>query len=94
MNRQQGYAILAIYVTFLAFGILGFLYTNHVAKMSEQRNRQRAQDFCGVIVLLDDRNRQVPPKLPPNPTPEQRDQYQMAVKFADAIHAYRIKLGC
>lgn len=87
----------SILMLILGFGLaLGLTigYVNKVDQAAERRNQQRAQDFCDVIVLIDDRNQQVPPKLPPNATADQRDQYQVAVKFVAALHAYRIKLGC
>lgn len=73
---------------------LTIAYVNKVDRASERRNVERARDFCGVIVLIDDRNQQVPPKLPANPTPEQRQQYEVSTRFVAAIHAYRLKLGC
>ncbi len=81
----------------LGFGLaLGLTigYVDKVDRAAERRNVERARDFCAVVVLIDDRNQQVPPKLPPNPTPEQRQQYEVAVRFVAALHAYRIKLGC
>ena len=70
-------------------------YVNMVNRRSEQRNLERAQDFCGIITLLDDRNQRVGvPKPPPNATPEQLQQYKDALQFVAAIHDYRLKLGC
>lgn len=77
----------------LALG-LTIAYVNKVDRDAEKRNIDRARDFCTVIVLIDDRNQQVPPKLVPNPTPEQRQQYEVSVKFVAALHRYRVKLGC
>jgi len=88
------YAATVVFITMVALAVANVAYTNHVDRRADKRNQQRARDFCGVIVLIDNRNQQVPPKLPPNPTIEQRDQYQLAVQFVDAIHAYRLKLGC
>jgi hypothetical protein len=87
----------SILMLILGFGLaLGLTigYVNKVDKAADRRSQQRARDFCGVIVLIDDRNRQVPPKLPPKATAEQTEQYDVQVKFVAAIHAYRIKLGC
>jgi hypothetical protein len=42
-----------------------------------------ARQFCGVVTLIDDRYQKLPPAADPN-----------ARQFADAIHAYRLKLGC
>lgn len=70
----------------LGFGLaLGFTigYVKKVDQAAEKRNQQRAREFCTVIVLIDDRYQ----KLPPTADPE-------AMKFAVAIHTYRIKLGC
>lgn len=81
----------------VGFGlVVGFTigYVKKVDQDAERRNQQRARDFCDVVVLIDDRNQQVPPRLPPNATPEQRQQYEVAVRFVAALHAYRIKLGC
>jgi len=91
---QRLYRELAVYGTLIAFVIIGYLYIGRVDHQADIRNQQRAREFCDVIVLLDDRNRQVPPKLAPTPTPEQRQQYAVAVKFVDALHKYRLKLGC
>jgi len=81
----------------VGFGlVVGFTiaYVKRVDHDAERRNQQRARDFCTVIVLIDDRNRQVPPKLPANATAEQKDQYDVQRQFVAAIHAYRLKLGC
>lgn len=86
--------VLVVFVTMLAFSIGNVIYTNRVDAAAERRSQARARDFCGVVVLIDDRNQQVPPKLVSNPTPEQRQQYEIAVKFVAALHQYRIKLGC
>jgi hypothetical protein len=94
VNRQQVWLIITVYVTFLFFGIGGFLYIGHVDHQADVRNQDRAREFCDVIVLIDNRNQQVPPKLAPNPTAEQRQQYDVAVKFVSALHKYRLKLGC
>lgn len=86
-----------ILMLILGFGLaLGLTigYVNKVDKAAEKRNIDRARDFCGIIVLIDDRNQKVPPKLPPNATAEQKEQFNVQVKFVAAIHAYRIKLGC
>lgn len=70
-------------------------YVKMESRRSEQRNLDRARDFCGIITLLDDRNQRAGVQRPPaNATPEQLQQYQDAVQFVAAIHAYRIKLGC
>ncbi len=70
-------------------------YVDKVDRASEQRNMQRARDFCGVIVLLDDQYQRTPPQAPPaGATPEVRQRYEAAARFVAAIHAYRIKLGC
>lgn len=81
----------------LGFGLalgLTIAYVNKVDRASERRNIERAREFCTIITLIDDRNQQVPPKLPPSPTADQRQQYELAVKFVTALHAYRVKLGC
>ena len=82
----------------LGFGLalgLTIAYVDKVDRASEQRNLQRARDFCGIITLLDDRNQRVGvPKPPPNATPEQLQQYRDATQFVAAIHDYRLKLGC
>jgi hypothetical protein len=65
----------SILMLILGFGLaLGLTigYVNKVDKAAERRSQERARDFCDVIVLIDDRNRQVPPKLPPNATADQR----------------------
>lgn len=43
----------------------------------------RARDICGIIVLIDDRNQQMPPSVDP-----------ATAEFRAEVHAYRIKLGC
>jgi hypothetical protein len=86
-----------ILILILGFGLaLGFTiaYVRKVDQDAERRNQQRARDFCDVVMLIDDRNQRVPPKLPPNATVEQRQQYDVAVRFVAALHAYRLKLGC
>lgn len=93
-RKRRAYRDLAVYGTLIAFLIVGYLYIGYVDRRADKRNQERARDFCGVIVLIDDRNQQVPPKLPPNATSEQREQYGVQLKFVAAMHAYRVKLGC
>lgn len=93
-RKRRAYRDLAVYGTLIAFLIVGYLYIGYVDRQADKRNQERARDFCGVVVLIDDRNQQVPPKLLPNATPEQRQQYEVAVKFVAALHRYRVKLGC
>lgn len=83
LNAKVVYAGVVIFVTMLALALANVVYTNHVARLSDMRNRDRARDFCEVIVIIDDRYHQLPPSA---------DSH--AQQFADAIHAYRLKLGC
>lgn len=69
----------------VGFGlVVGFTiaYVTKVDRAAEKRNVERAQDICGVIKLIDDRNQKIV-----NPNPDQR-------QFIDELHRYRLKLGC
>jgi hypothetical protein len=56
--------------------------------------QEQTRKICGLIVLLDDRNQQAPPKLPPNATQDQRDQYEVQQQFVAQVHAYRESINC
>lgn len=77
------YAIIVVFVTTVALAIANVAYTNHVDRRADIRNQQRARDFCGVVVLIDDRYQRLPPQAD-----------KTARDFAAAIHTYRRKLGC
>lgn len=94
-GAMRAWATLLVSVLGAAVAIgLTIGYVNRVDRAAEKRNVERARDFCAVVVLIDDRNQRVPPRLAPDPTPEQRQQYEVAVQFVAALHAYRLKLGC
>jgi hypothetical protein len=57
-------------------------YVNKVDHAAEERNQQRARDICGLLVVLDDAYKQLPPTT------------QLGRNIADEIHRYRVKLGC
>ncbi len=46
---------------------------------------QQSRKICGVIVLIDDRNQKLPPPPPTDPDTAQ---------FRQALHRYRLSLGC
>lgn len=67
-------------------GVLAVLLVAYVKKVdqeSEARSIERDQQICGIIVILDDRNRDLPPSSDPATT-----------AFRDELHSYRIRLGC
>lgn len=74
--------ILMLIVTFgVALG-LTIGYVNKVNQDAERRSAQRFRDICGVIRIIDDRNKEIVPT-----TPEQG-------RFIDELHRYRLSLGC
>lgn len=83
MNRRLVYALVVVLVTALALAVANVAYINHVNDQAEQRNQARAREFCEVVRLIDDRYQ----KLPPTADPE-------AQRFAEAMHRYRVRLGC
>lgn len=44
---------------------------------------QRTKDICGIVVILDDRNRKLPPATDPD-----------TAHFRAELHHYRERLGC
>lgn len=56
--------------------------------------QEQTRKICGLIGLTDDLNRQNPPKLPPNATPEQRRQFEASQQFAAKVHEYRQSINC
>lgn len=70
----------------VGFGLALGVTIGYVAKVdreAEQRNVQRSREICGLIVLIDDRNQQ----LPPAPDPD-------TAAFRTELHRYRLALGC
>ena len=70
----------------LGFGLaLGLTigYVTKVDKAAERRNVERSRDWCRIIVMLDDRNRTLPPA-----------QDQQTADFRVALHDLRISKGC
>jgi hypothetical protein len=41
------------------------------------------REICGIVVLLDDRNQNLPPAADPD-----------ATRFRSELHRYRVRLGC
>lgn len=66
----------------LALG-LTIAYVARVDRAAEARNVQRSRDICGIIVLIDDRNQELPPATDPD-----------TAAFRAELHRYRLKLGC
>lgn len=54
----------------------------------------QTQKICGLIVLTDDMNQQLPKSLPPGATPEQRQQFDRQRQFAAKVHEYRESINC
>lgn len=72
-------AIVGIGVTF----VLTIAYVNRVDKAAEERNVERQRQICGIIVIIDDRNQEMPPATDP-----------ATADFRRELHAYRTSLGC
>lgn len=58
-------------------------YVNKVDREAERRNVQRTREICGLIVLIDDRNQQLPAATDPD-----------TAAFRAELHRYRLALGC
>lgn len=54
MNQSPWYSVLAIFISMVVMGVLGFFYTSHV-------DREQDQQFCIIFVYLDDGYRSSPP---------------------------------
>lgn len=63
--------------------VLMFAYVNRVNRAAEERNVERQRQICGIIVIIDDRNQEMPPSTDPATTDFRRE-----------LHAYRQSLGC
>jgi hypothetical protein len=81
-QRRLIYAVVMLGVASILNSLLAIGYSNHVGEQSYQRSRELQRQICGMVVQLDDAQRQTPP-----PTQRARD-------FAKALHDYRVKLGC
>ncbi|GAA0739294.1 hypothetical protein Drose_04100 [Dactylosporangium roseum] len=57
-------------------------YVQRVDDAAERRNIEREREICGLIVVLDDAYRQIPPAT------------QLGKNIADEIHRYRLRLDC
>lgn len=65
----------------VVFGaVLGLFVAGLV--VTDRRDRERAREICGLIVVLDDAYRETPPATP------------VGQHVADEIHRYRLRLGC
>lgn len=58
-------------------------YVSRVDKAAEKRNIERSRDWCRIIVLIDDRNQNLPPA-----------QDRETAEFREALHDLRISKGC
>lgn len=83
MRAKQVYAAVIVFVTIVALLLTGFWYVNKVDQDAERRNVERSRDWCRIIVMLDDRNRTLPPA-----------QDQQTADFRAALHDLRISKGC
>lgn len=81
--RRWAVGVLTSTVGFAVAVGLSIGYTAKVDREAEQRNVQRSREICGLIVLIDDRNQQ----LPPTPDPD-------TAAFRTELHRYRLALGC
>lgn len=73
-------AILSAVMVLIVLFFCGFWYVNRVVQQSNHR-------WCGLLVLLDDRNQKAPA---PPPTPEGQESQ----RFRDEIHGLRISNHC
>lgn len=83
MTWRGVWAIVLALAILAALAVSGVVYVQRVDQAADRRDQARAREICVVIVLIDDRYQQLPPTADPE-----------ATKFAAAIHAYRLKLGC
>lgn len=63
--------------------MLTIAYVGKVDREAEERNIQRSREICGIIRIIDDRNREMPASPDPATT-----------EFRRELHAYRVSLGC
>lgn len=66
----------------IGFGASVGLLVAYVSKV-DQRNIERGRQICGIIVLLDDRNQEMPPAAD-----------KATADFRAELHRYRLSLGC
>lgn len=75
MTIQLWWAMLALFITCLLLTVGSLIYANNVARKS-------VQQWCNVVVTLDDAYRQAPPQTP------------TGKKLAAEMHDLRVKLDC
>lgn len=72
MNRKIVYAMLVVFVTAVAVGVLNVAYTNHVddRRKADQARSDRAAteaaraQSCALVVAFDDLYKETPPTTP------------------------------
>lgn len=75
-----------VMIAILGFGLALGLTIGYVRKVdqdAERRNVERQQQICGIIVIIDDRNQDLPPATDPD-----------TARFRVELHRYRLGLGC
>lgn len=70
------HAAIAVVVSMTVVVVCGLVYTNRVVNQSNHR-------WCGLLVLLDDRNQKAPPAADPD-----------TQRFRDELHKLRIAYKC
>lgn len=75
MTARKAWAVVVVFGAILGFDAAS-------AVISDQRDRERAREICGIIRLIDDRNQKV--------TPTTDDQRHFIIE----LHKYRLRLDC
>lgn len=75
--------VLMMLCTVGVLAVLTIGYVRRVDQQSDRRNIERQRQICGIIVLIDDRNQDLPPTTD-----------VAATEFRRELHAYRVGIGC
>jgi hypothetical protein len=75
MTRRVWVALVTVFITCLAMNVGSLIYANNVARRS-------AQQWCSVVITIDDSYKDVPPQTP------------VGKKLAGEMHELRTKLEC
>lgn len=82
MTMWWRWIIALLIVIVLAVGVNSIVYANYVGRRSEDQGRQNIQNFCTLMIVLDDAYQAATPTT------------EVGKKVRDAVHTLRIQLGC
>lgn len=82
MTLWWRWIIVCLMVAVMVVGVNSIVYANYIGRKAEQHAQQNVQDFCTLMIVLDDAYQSAAPTTP------------VGQRVRDAVHLLRRQLGC